>query len=57
MDHRPVNAFFLKSSLNYAICGESFALSFMSQYDPVCGLILISMVASLVISPLLDHSL
>lgn len=57
MDCRPGSAFFFKQSSNYAVCGESFALSFVSQNYQVCGLIFTSMVGSLVISPLLDHSL
>lgn len=42
----PMSSFFFKSSLNYAICGESFVLSFMFQNDQVCGLIFTSMVGS-----------
>lgn len=58
MSCRPTSAFFLKSSFNYAICGESFAFLFYeSQNELAGGLILTSMVGSLMISPLLGPSL
>ena len=49
-----MSAFFLKSSFNYPICDESFAFLFYgSQNELAGGLILTSMVGSLMISPLL----
>lgn len=49
MSCRPTSAF-LKSSFNYAICGESFAFLFYeSQNELAGGLILTSMVGSLMI--------